>query len=666
MIGVQWDDVPGGPISHAGLANETFVRLQLAKRSGGGTGLKSDDDLPLPAVVDGSFMTTSNEWYVSSTSGNDAWSGTMAQPNAAKTDGPFATIAKAAAVVAARSDRATPTVVSVASGTYLQSEKLVLGVKHGGDSDTGRVIWKGIGGAAALSYGIHLDRATTTHRPWTQTTKNRSLWQRSIPRAAIAAGIVPRQLWAAGARLTRARHPNTGSDFTIPLDGALPGNPTGGFRYTNYDLNRAYSNVTAVEVIVYASWSASRHYIRELNTSTSGNLTVTFTANCLNPTTTMYPNSGNRYYIENDETFVDTPGEWHVSQAGVITMMPPGMTDPNDHDFVADRGDALKTGLQLYDEHTTAPTTLLKRFLGGDDVLVLPADELSLSAETFNLSFGLSGIPTGGGGSIFTRGPVPSKHVPGDTSLSVSGGKIIMDFGWECTLTGSTRVDDNKPHAITISYSDKTLTLHLDGKIDGSVTHSLGVQEKADWRLIIGAGLTKGAKITDITYYHTASSPVKFITFENIAVEHVGWGLGRDESADFQSSSFLDSAAVHLHNASDVVLRNVSVRHVGGYSIWVESSSKRVSIEKADIFDVSGGIRVGRGNPLPSEPAGALRTADISIDNSRIVGGALVYRDAAGVLAQNGNVLMLFCTVSYCFYAKSHEFYSGRGEPDPL
>ena len=31
-IGVQWDDASGGPISHAGLANETFVRLRLAKR----------------------------------------------------------------------------------------------------------------------------------------------------------------------------------------------------------------------------------------------------------------------------------------------------------------------------------------------------------------------------------------------------------------------------------------------------------------------------------------------------------------------------------------------------------------------------------------------------------------------------------------------------------
>ena len=32
-LGVQWDDAHGGPVSHAGLANETFVRLRLTQRT---------------------------------------------------------------------------------------------------------------------------------------------------------------------------------------------------------------------------------------------------------------------------------------------------------------------------------------------------------------------------------------------------------------------------------------------------------------------------------------------------------------------------------------------------------------------------------------------------------------------------------------------------------
>ena len=31
-LGVQWDDAHEGPVSHAALANETFVRLQLSPR----------------------------------------------------------------------------------------------------------------------------------------------------------------------------------------------------------------------------------------------------------------------------------------------------------------------------------------------------------------------------------------------------------------------------------------------------------------------------------------------------------------------------------------------------------------------------------------------------------------------------------------------------------
>lgn len=48
--------------------------------------------------------------------------------------------------------------------------------------------------------------------------------------------------------MTRARHPNTGSHFQIPLDGALKTNPGMGFVYKDGDLNRKYANLSAVEV----------------------------------------------------------------------------------------------------------------------------------------------------------------------------------------------------------------------------------------------------------------------------------------------------------------------------------------------------------------------------------------------------------------------------------
>jgi hypothetical protein len=49
-----------------------------------------------------------------------------------------------------------------------------------------------------------------------------------------------------------------------------------------------------MEIVVFASWTSSRHYIAELNTSKDGSLTVLFTSPCGFSPTGMWPNSGNR------------------------------------------------------------------------------------------------------------------------------------------------------------------------------------------------------------------------------------------------------------------------------------------------------------------------------------------------------------------------------------
>jgi hypothetical protein len=403
----------------------------------------------------------SNQWFVSP-HGRDSWSGTLPESNAAGSDGPVASVSRAAALVRSRDDRATPATVSISPGTYQQTAPLVFGTRDGGDGEAGRVTWRGQG-EAALSFGVALGNNASGDARWSRRAGSDGVWQRRLPSAAVAAGIQPRQLWmAGGARMTRARHPDTGTDFLIPLDGALKpaeGGASSGFAYTDGDLNRQYTNISDVEVIVYASWSASRHYIKELNTSTAEGRrrTVTFTANCLNPPAGMWPNSGNRYYIEGDASFVDHPGEWHADSSGLVTLVPPeGVSDPNEHEWVVDRGGALNTALQLKDDSPAPETVLVQNLSGGAAPIVLPAASVSFSAANWNLSFGVS-LPAGKGGSILSRGPVPSKHVPGDTSLAVAGGKLVMDFGWETTLFGASRIDDGKPHQVTIAYAQKRL-----------------------------------------------------------------------------------------------------------------------------------------------------------------------------------------------------------------
>ena len=50
---------------------------------------------------------TAADFYVA-TDGNDAWSGTLASPNAEKSDGPFATLQRARDAVRAKGRRAPP------------------------------------------------------------------------------------------------------------------------------------------------------------------------------------------------------------------------------------------------------------------------------------------------------------------------------------------------------------------------------------------------------------------------------------------------------------------------------------------------------------------------------------------------------------------------------
>ena len=344
-------------------------------------------------------------WYLSSTVGNDTWSGLLSTPNAARTDGPVRSISRARLLVRGRSGRTAAAEVLMAPGTYAPRGVLEFDDRDGGDSAASGVAWRsmtatadatgatgatggatdatgGAGNAAVdhaavdaavdaagvvVDFGLSIPRGTeggaeggAEDTRWTRVINgSQHLWQYTLPVSVAGSewsmDSIPRQLWlvnppaeagassssvgasasgggaatthtarAAGTaavghplpsrqqRMTRGRSPNTGTNFIIPLNGALPAPDTElGFKFAAGDLDRDWgSPVEEMEVVVYASWSASRHYIDSLNVSAS---TVTFTAPCLNAPAGMYPNSGNRYYVENALATVDSPGEFYIA-----------------------------------------------------------------------------------------------------------------------------------------------------------------------------------------------------------------------------------------------------------------------------------------------------------------------------------------------------------------
>jgi len=75
------------------------------------------------------------DFYVA-VNGNDGWSGRLAAPNKAKTDGPFATLERARlAVRALKAGRKTPIRVEVRGGTYFLDKPLVFGPEDSGTAE---------------------------------------------------------------------------------------------------------------------------------------------------------------------------------------------------------------------------------------------------------------------------------------------------------------------------------------------------------------------------------------------------------------------------------------------------------------------------------------------------------------------------------------------------
>src|SRR3954464_16060237 len=70
--------------------------------------------------------------------GNDAWSGNLNAPNAAKNDGPFATVSRAQKAVrelkAAQADRKTAITVQLRGGFYALKEPLVFSTEDSGSA----------------------------------------------------------------------------------------------------------------------------------------------------------------------------------------------------------------------------------------------------------------------------------------------------------------------------------------------------------------------------------------------------------------------------------------------------------------------------------------------------------------------------------------------------
>ena len=245
--------------------------------------------------------------YVSPT-GRDTWSGRLQAPNAARSDGPLASLTGARDAIRALKVSATIKAggalkqairVVVAEGTYKIREPFVLEPQDSGTAEC-PVTYTGIAGKRAIISG---------GRRVTGWKKQGARWVTEIPEVK-AGNWTFSELWVNGERRTLARMPNEGFFHTAgkapPLSDPATGKPIStanrGFRFRPVDIKN-WPNLDDIAVVVYQSWETSTHRIQSVDEEKH---TVIFKNAA--PWAFEYWEPKVRYYVENVPEALDAPG----------------------------------------------------------------------------------------------------------------------------------------------------------------------------------------------------------------------------------------------------------------------------------------------------------------------------------------------------------------------
>jgi len=253
-------------------------------------------------------------FYVA-TNGNDAWSGKLATPNKARTDGPFATITGARdslrrARAGGELGRVT---VQIRGGVYQLEGPLVLEPQDSGTSNA-PVVYEAYPGERPILSG---GRVLTGFR------QNGPVWETVIPEVKSGRWYF-RQLFVNGARRQLARSPNQGYHRIarlIPGPASPNAKPVARdrFVFAAEDI-KPWDRLSDVYVVLMHSWETSMHPIKAVDTISN---IVEFAAPLKEWWSIGYWEEAQRYYIENARELLDEPGEWYLNrQTGVLSYWP--------------------------------------------------------------------------------------------------------------------------------------------------------------------------------------------------------------------------------------------------------------------------------------------------------------------------------------------------------
>jgi hypothetical protein len=253
--------------------------------------------------------------------GNDAWSGTLAAPNPAKTDGPLASLARARDEI--RRQKAAgakgPFTVLVSAGAYLMTQTFTLGPEDSGTADAPVVYASGGAGSAVLIGG----RKVAGFLPYKDKILKADVASQGLGSVSF------RQLFFAGRRQHLARHPNydpqnpyTGGwayveGKPVQLWATLPGENGHTLRMKPQDL-RNWAKPEVAEVLIFPRYNWWNDIIRVASLDRQTR-TLTLAGNA-----SYEIRPGDRYFVRNVFEELDAPGEWYLDrQTATLYFWPP-------------------------------------------------------------------------------------------------------------------------------------------------------------------------------------------------------------------------------------------------------------------------------------------------------------------------------------------------------
>ncbi len=235
------------------------------------------------------------EFYVAP-NGNDAHPGTMAQP--------FRTPGRAVRAVRDLRPRETepgPVTVRFRGGVYPLEEKLVFEPEDSGTASSPVTYTAFPGERVVISGG----RRITGH--W-HRVEGRPYLRTQVPGAGKD-GWMFRTMSVGGESRVCARKPNWGAKV-LRADGRAPGeDERQAFRYRPGDINPAWADPGAVDIVLLQSWTPTVHRIREILPDRRG---VRFRST--HGRAVDFWERNFRYYLSNVLEELDEPGEWYLDR----------------------------------------------------------------------------------------------------------------------------------------------------------------------------------------------------------------------------------------------------------------------------------------------------------------------------------------------------------------